>query len=52
MKSYEGLAAQGGLDNEVDWDVSGVESGVYFAQVEADGQSGSGNAVITIAVVK
>ncbi len=52
VKSYEGLPAQGGLDNEVEWDVSGVESGVYFAQVGADGQSGSGNAVITIAVVK
>ncbi|HLF14426.1 MAG TPA: FG-GAP-like repeat-containing protein [Bacteroidota bacterium] len=52
VRSFEGLNAQGGLDNEVDWDVSGVESGVYFAQVEADGQSGSGSAVITIAVVK
>ena len=52
VKSFEGLAAQGGLDNEVDWDVSGVESGVYFAQVEAAGQSGSGTASITIAVVK
>ena len=42
----------GGLDNEVMWDVSGMQSGIYFAQIEATGTSGSGNAVIKIAVVK
>lgn len=52
VRSFEGLDARGGLDNEVDWDVSAVESGVYFAQIEAEGQGGSGNAVVTIAVVK
>ncbi len=52
VTSFEGLSARGGLDNETDWDVSGVESGVYFAQIEANGRSGSGNAVVTIAVVK
>jgi hypothetical protein len=52
VRSFEGLSARGGLDNEVDWDVSSVQSGVYFAQIEASGQSGSGSAVITIAVVK
>lgn len=52
VTSFEGLEARGGLDNEVDWDVSGVESGVYFAQIEAAGSGGSGSAVVTIAVVK
>ncbi len=52
VKAFEELNAQGGLDNEVDWDVSGVESGIYFAQVEASGSGGSGHAVIRIAVVK
>jgi hypothetical protein len=52
VRSFEGLEARGGLDNEVDWDVSAVQSGVYFAQVEAGGQGGSGSAVVTIAVVK
>ncbi|HLA99870.1 MAG TPA: T9SS type A sorting domain-containing protein, partial [Bacteroidota bacterium] len=52
VKTFEGLHALGGLDNEVNWDVSGVESGVYFAQVEAAGAGGSGHAVIRIAVVK
>jgi hypothetical protein len=52
VKAFEGLSAQGGLDNEIDWDVSGIESGAYFAQIEANGPAGSGNAVVTIAVVK
>jgi hypothetical protein len=52
VKAFEGLHAMGGLDNEVGWDVSGVESGIYFAQVEASGSGGSGHAVIRIAVVK
>jgi len=52
VKTFEGLSALGGLDNEVGWDVSGVESGIYFAQVEAIGSGGSGHAVIRIAVVK
>ncbi len=43
---------QGGLDNEVVWDVSGIQSGVYFARIGADGTNGSGHAVIKIAVIK
>jgi hypothetical protein len=41
----------GGFDNEVSWDVSGVQSGVYFAHLEANGASSNGSAVIKIAVV-
>ena len=42
----------GGMDNEVVWDLSGVQSGVYFAHIDAAGQSGSGSAIVKIAVVK
>jgi len=52
VTSFDGIAARGGLDSEVSWDASGVESGIYFAQVEASGAGGSGHAVIRIAVVK
>jgi len=44
--------ATGGVDNEIAWDVSDVQSGIYFARVEANGSSGSGNAVIKVAVVR
>ena len=42
----------GGLDNEVEWDVSGIQSGIYFAHLDARGTGGSGATVIKIAVVK
>ncbi len=42
----------GGVDNEVEWNVAGVQSGIYFAHIEANGVSGSGVAVVKIAVVK
>ena len=42
----------GGMDNEVVWDVSKIQSGVYFAHVDAQGSSNHGTAVIKIAVVK
>jgi hypothetical protein len=41
-----------GMDNEVIWDLGGVESGVYFAHIDAAGNAGSGSAVVKIAVVK
>jgi len=44
--------ATGGIDNEVEWDVSGIQSGVYLAHIDATGSGGSGSAVIKIAVVK
>ncbi len=42
----------GGVDNEVEWNVGSVQSGIYFARIEANGGGGSGVAVIKIAVVK
>jgi hypothetical protein len=42
----------GGLDNEVEWDVSAIQSGIYFAHIDAAGSGGSGSAVIKIAVIK
>jgi hypothetical protein len=45
-------AGRGGMDNEVSWDVSGVQSGVYFARVKATGSSSEASTVIKIAVVR
>ncbi|TAK56133.1 MAG: hypothetical protein EPO24_11460 [Bacteroidetes bacterium] len=42
----------GGLDNEIEWDVSSIESGIYFAHIEAKGATTGGTAIIKIAVVK
>jgi len=42
----------GGFDNEVEWDVSNIQSGVYFGHIDAQGTSGSGSTVIKIAVIK
>jgi hypothetical protein len=42
----------GGVDGEVPWDVSGIDSGIYFARIEATGASRSEVAIIKIAVVK
>jgi hypothetical protein len=44
--------SRAGLDGEVTWDVSGIQSGVYLARLEATGGSGSHVAVIKIAIVK
>jgi hypothetical protein len=41
-----------GMDNEISWDVSNIQSGVYLARVEARGTSKSEVAIIKIAVVK
>jgi hypothetical protein len=42
----------GGMDNEVAWDVQGVQSGIYFAHIEASGAGASGKVVVKIAVVQ
>ena len=42
----------GGMDNEAAWDVSAVQSGVYYARIEARGASETGVAIVTVAVVK
>ncbi|MGE5350944.1 MAG: T9SS type A sorting domain-containing protein, partial [Acidobacteriota bacterium] len=45
--------ARGGLDNETVWNVSGIQSGVYFARIEAQGTSGkTENNTIKIAIIK
>ena len=45
--------ARGGFDNETAWDVSKIQSGVYFAYVEAKSVNGkSASKVIKIAVIK
>ncbi len=45
--------AKGGFDNEYVWNVSQIQSGVYFARVEAESNSGKSELkVIKIAVIK
>jgi hypothetical protein len=44
--------SRGGLDGEVEWDVTNIQSGVYLARVEAKGASRSEVVIIKIAVVK
>jgi len=45
--------AQGGMDNETVWNVGDIQSGVYFARIEANSTSGkTEQAVIKIAIVK
>jgi len=44
--------AKGGLDGELTWDVSNIQSGVYLARVEAAGNSRTEVVFIKIAVVK
>jgi hypothetical protein len=52
VTEFPPMASSGGMDHEIVWDVSGVQSGVYFAHVEASGSGSSGASVIKIAVVK
>ncbi|MCU7495080.1 MAG: T9SS type A sorting domain-containing protein [Ignavibacteria bacterium] len=45
--------ARGGLDNETVWNVSGVQSGVYFARIQATGVTGkTENNTVKIAIIK
>ncbi len=45
--------ATGGLDNEIAWNVSNIQSGAYFARVEVKSNSGKTESkIIKIAVVK
>ena len=41
-----------GLDNEVQWNVSKIQSGIYFAQITASGSGEEQSQIIKIAVVK
>lgn len=42
----------GGVDNEVEWNVGGVQSGVYLARIEASGGGKNETAIVKVAVVK
>ncbi len=45
--------ATGGIDNETTWNVGKIQSGVYFARIEAVGESGKTEQnIIKIAIVK
>ena len=45
--------AIGGTDNETVWDVSKIQSGIYYASLTINGDSGkSANKIIKIAVIK
>ena len=45
--------AQGGMDNEIVWNVSNIQSGVYLARIEAISNSNRSEfAIVKIAVVK
>ena len=42
----------GGIDNEIAWDASHVQSGIYFARIEASSGGTSGVKIVKVAVVK
>jgi hypothetical protein len=44
--------ATGGMDEEMEWDATGVQSGVYFARIEATNAGSTGTTIIKIAVVR
>jgi hypothetical protein len=45
--------ATGGFDNETVWNVSDIQSGVYFANIKAESTSGqSEEKIIKIAIIK
>ncbi len=41
-----------GMDNEITWDVSKIQSGIYLARVEAQGAAKNNVTILKIAVVK
>ncbi len=41
-----------GLDNEVPWNITNVQSGIYFAQITASGSGEEMSQIVKIAVVK
>ena len=45
--------AQGGIENEIVWDVTKVQSGIYYANIQAESINGkSASKIIKIAVIK
>jgi len=51
ITSFDGPGI-GGIDNEVTWDASGVQSGVYLGRIEARSSNNSNILFIKIAVVR
>jgi hypothetical protein len=51
VKTFE-VSAIGGMDNEVEWDLSNVQSAIYFANIEASSNGRKDPQVIKIAVIK
>ncbi len=46
-------SGKGGYDNEIKWDVTNIQSGVYLANLEAVGISGKkNNKIIKVAIIK
>jgi hypothetical protein len=43
---------QAGLDNEVQWNITNIQSGIYFAQITASGSGEEMSQIVKIAVVK
>ncbi len=41
-----------GIDNELEWNVSNIQSGIYFAQITAAGNGEEARRIVKIAVVK
>ena len=41
-----------GMDNEVQWNISKIQSGIYFAQITASGSGEEQSQIVKIAVVK
>ncbi len=44
--------AVGGTDNEIDWNVSEIQSGIYLAHIEAKSGGNTGSKIIKVAIVK
>jgi hypothetical protein len=44
--------AVGGIDNEITWDVTSIQSGVYLAHVEVRTSAKTESAIVKIAVIK
>ncbi len=51
ITSFDG-PGNGGMDNEISWDASGVQSGVYLGRIEARSANNSQVVFIKIAVVR
>ena len=46
------LNGQGRIDNEIKWDLTNINSGVYYAEISAESDTKSSKKIIKIAVIK